>query len=147
MRTKILALSALLVLHGKHARAQKVVIHAVAPTAVLQKLSTQLEPQNYTLATSNTKNAVYTRAAPVFGRLPYDHAVDQLTFRFKLTRDGVVVAASEEIVMFVPNGNVWGRMWVTEHRDQLQQLLDTVRAQLESEQQASDSTRNHDSTD
>src|SRR6266478_4478792 len=99
MRTRILALFALLALHGQHARAQQVVIRSVDLPAVVQKLSTQLEPQNYTLATSDTKKAVFTRAAPVAGRaVPFDQAVDQLIFRFKQKGDGVVVAASEEIV-------------------------------------------------
>ena len=142
MRTRILALSALLVLHCKHAQAQQVVIHSLVPTAIAQALSAQLEAQGYTLATSDTKKAVFTRAAPVFGAV--DRAMDQLTFRFKQTSDGVVVAASEVIVTF--HGGVQGHMSIDSHRDQLQQLLDNARAVLESERPAPDSTGKHDST-
>src|SRR5262245_60020193 len=145
MRTGILALFALLVVHSQHARAQQVVIHSVAPTAVVQGLSAQLEPQGYTLVTSDTKKAAFTRAAAISGLVPYDHAVDQLTFRFKQTVDGVVVAVSEEIVM-LRNGGVFGRMPLDNHRDQLQQLLDNARAELESERPLPDSTGKYDST-
>ena len=142
MRTRILVLSALLVLHSKHARAQQVVMHSVDPTAIVQALSAQLEPQGYTLATSDTKKAVFTRATPAYGAI--ERAMDQLTFRFKQTSDGVVVAVSEEIVSFFKGGQ--GHMSVDSHRDPLQQLLDNARAQLESERPAPDSAGKHDST-
>lgn len=143
MRTRILALSALLVLHSSHARAQQVVIHSVVPTAIVQALTAQLEPQGYTLATSDTKKAVFTRATPAYGAV--DRATNQLTFRFKQKSDGVVVAVSEEIVSVFRDGEQ-GHMSIDSHRDLLQQLLDNARAQLESERPAPDSTRTHDST-
>lgn len=142
MRTRILALSALLVLHGEQARAQQVVIHSAVPTAIVQALGTQLEPQGYMLAASDAKRAVFTRAAPAYGAV--DRAFDQLTFRFKPTSDGVVVALREEIVTF--HGGEQGHMSIDSHRDQLQQLLDNARVQLESERSAPDSTGKHDST-
>jgi hypothetical protein len=143
MRTRILVLSVLLVVRSNYARAQRVLIHSVAPAAVVQNLTAQLEPQGYTLGTSDTKKAVFTRAALAFPDV--DNAVDQLTFRFNLTSDGVVVAVREEIVTRGSFGQ--GHMQMDSHRDLLQQLLDNARAQLESERPAPDSTRKHDSTD
>jgi hypothetical protein len=146
MRTGILALSALLILQSKDAQAQQVVIRSAEPAAVVQELRTLLEAQGFSLASSNPKEAVFTRAGIVGNPATFfDQVIHELRFRFKQKGDRLTVTASEESVT-KRNGIVQSRLPI-DHRVQLEELLAAVQAQLESIQPATDSARKRDSTD
>src|SRR5262245_36965753 len=118
MRTGIIALSALIALQGKHARAQQVDIRSTEPAAVVRELQTQLEAQHFTLASFNPKEVIFTRAGIVGNPATFfDQVIDQLTFRFRQKRDRLTVTASEESVT-KRNGVVQSRLQI-DHRIQL----------------------------
>ena len=148
-------LSAVLLVHlGAHAWAQGVVIRNTTPAVVTDRLKTELLPQGFKLERANEKSALFTLdrgmvaqqgSSVVRGGLV--HVVLELQVRFKQKAEGLVVTATEEAVgdRSSPLGfrkPVESRV----ERDNLQRLLDMIRADLEAAA-ARDSTVRRDSSD
>ncbi len=147
MRYACVGSSALLfLLLASQAGAQGVQIpHGAAP-AVVEVLKTDLLPQGFQLQRADQKTALFTLDRGMVGQRQGGaiHVVLELQFSFKQKSDGLVVRADEVVVgqagtSFENRKPVESRV----ERDNLQRLLDSVRARIEA---TADSAGRHDST-
>lgn len=140
--------------HGTYAWAQGVAIRKTTPTAVTDRLKVELLPQGFGLETANEKGALFTldrgmvaQQGSSLVRGGFVHVVLELQVWFNQKAEGLVVTASETAVGD-RNSPLGFRKPVQSRveRDNLQRLLDMVRADLEAVA-ARDSTVKRDSSD
>lgn len=130
--------------------AQGVIIPNVTPSQVVEALKAELLSQGFAFARANDKTALFTldrgmvqQQANNMTRGSLVHIVLEFTVRFKQKDEGLQVLASEELVGNPERGTQFRRpIDSLNERNNMQQLLDAVRAALVSRP---DSTR-RDST-
>ena len=132
------------------AGAQQVVIRSATPAAVVEHLRTQLLPQGFKLESTNNKNALFTLDRGLVAQrgnpaVPVVHVVIELQFRFKQKADGLSVTANEEAVGERGRPLEFRKPVESEH-DNLQRLLEAVRAELEAAVPPSDTVAKRDSS-
>ena len=135
------------------ALAQSVTIAKATPVDVVEALKMQLLPQGFQFVSANERSALFALDR---GMVPQQgnqivrgailHVVLEFTARFKQKKEGLQVTASEEVVGD-PRSSVQFRKPVESEaeRRSMQQLLDTIRADLEGRPTADSATR-RDST-
>ena len=117
------------------AHAQDVVIHRATPATVVELLKAELLPQGFALESANDKGALFTLDRGMVAQrgnrlVPFAHVVLELQFRFKQKSEDLAVSASEEAVG-ERGQRLEFRKPVESQRNNLQRLLDSVRADLE----------------
>jgi hypothetical protein len=130
--------------------AQQATIHGATPALVVEHLKTHLSPQGFVLESSSTKSALFTLDRGLVVQqgnpsVPVVHIVIELQLQFKPRADSLIVRAKEEAVGDRGRPMEFRRP-LDSDRQNLQRLLDAVRAELDSGTAARDSTTRHDST-
>jgi len=153
MNPRTVATIALLIGTPYSLLAQGVVITGGTPSAVVDALKGQLQPQGFQLVRADEKSALFSLdrgmvpqqgSRAVQGALV--HVVLEFTARFKQKDQGLQVTASEEVVGN-PRSSTQFRKPVESplERQNMQRLLDAVRAEIQSRQSARDSATKRDS--
>ncbi len=133
--------------------AQGVTIARATPADVVEALKIQLLPQGFQFVSASDKNALFALDRGMVAQQGTEmvrgamvHIVLEFTARFKQKKEGLQVTASEEVVGN-PRSSLQFRKPVVSQaeRNSMQQLLDTIRADLEARPTADSATR-RDST-
>jgi hypothetical protein len=132
---KVAAGMLVMLLSGRPAEAQVVVIPHATPAAVVDRLKAQLVPQGFKLESANDKNALFTLDRGLVAQrgnadVPIAHVFIELQFRFKQESEGLSVTANEEAVGERGRPAEF-RKPVLSDRDNLQRLLESVRVGIE----------------
>ena len=135
------------------ANAQGVTIARATPADVVEALKAQLLPQGFQFVRANDKSALFALDRGMVAQQGNEmvrgamvHIVLEFTARFKQKQQGLQVSASEEIVGNPRSSFQFRKPVVSQaERNTMQQLLDTIRADLEA-RPTTDSATRRDST-
>ena len=148
MSAKAVIVFSLLFALPQPADAQGVVIAGATPQDVVEALKAELVPQGFQLIKANDKSALFALDRGMVAqqgnqmvRGALVHIILEFTVRFKQKEQGLQVTASEEVVGN-PRSSAQFRKPVESQgeRDNMQHILDMIRANLEARKPRPDST-------
>lgn len=130
--------------------AQQVAIRGGTPGTVVEHLKTRLLSQGFVLESANNKEALFTLDRGTVAQqgnpsVPFAHIVIEMQFRFKQKADVLTVSANEEVVGERGRPMEFRRPAISD-RDNVQQLLEAVRQEVEAAALPADTVAKRDSS-